>query len=182
MFSDPPETVKTVMEAVMLLLGEKTEWNNVRSVLSDAGGFLNRLQTYNVSKTSESVFARLRAQYLRKKEFDAKSVERVNFAAMNMCVWVMALNNFQKVNKKVEPMKANYKEVKSKLDKKLSELKKKKDEVERVKSNVARLKAECDRMVDEKENLEAEMVRCENRVTRANKLLVLLADEGVRWK
>ena len=26
------------------------------------------------------------------------------------------------------------------------------------------------------------MVRCENRVTRANKLLVLLADEGVRWK
>ena len=71
-------------------------------------------------------------------------------------------------------MKANYKEVKSKLDKKLVELKKKKDEVERVKSNVARLKAECDRMVDEKENLEAEMFKCENRVTRANKLLMLL--------
>ena len=34
----------------------------------------------------------------------------------------------KKTNKKVEPMKANYKEVKSKLDKKLSELKKKKDE------------------------------------------------------
>ena len=46
---------------------------------------------------------------------------------MNMCIWVLALNNFQKVNKKVEPMKARYRQVKTELDKKLGELKKKKD-------------------------------------------------------
>ena len=37
-------------------------------------------------------------------------------------------------------------------------------------------------MVEEKANLEAEMDRCEKRMGRAEKLVVLLADEGVRWK
>lgn len=37
-------------------------------------------------------------------------------------------------------------------------------------------------MQDEKERLEADMDRCEKRMGRAEKLVVLLADEGVRWK
>ena len=37
-------------------------------------------------------------------------------------------------------------------------------------------------MQDEKEKLEAEMDRSEKRMGRAEKLVVLLADEGVRWK
>ena len=36
-------------------------------------------------------------------------------------------------------------------------------------------------MQDEKEKLEFERDRCEKRMGRAEKLLVLLADEGVRW-
>jgi len=37
-------------------------------------------------------------------------------------------------------------------------------------------------MQDEKEKLETDMDRCEKRMARAEKLVVLLADEGVRWK
>jgi hypothetical protein len=37
-------------------------------------------------------------------------------------------------------------------------------------------------MLDEKEALEFEMDRSTKRMTRANKLVGLLADEGVRWK
>jgi len=37
-------------------------------------------------------------------------------------------------------------------------------------------------MMDEKASLEAEMDRCEKRMGRAEKLVVLLADEGVRWQ
>lgn len=37
-------------------------------------------------------------------------------------------------------------------------------------------------MQDEKERLESDMDRCEKRMGRAEKLVVLLADEGVRWK
>ena len=37
-------------------------------------------------------------------------------------------------------------------------------------------------MQDIKEKLEAEMNRSEKKMGRAEKLVVLLADEGVRWK
>jgi len=37
-------------------------------------------------------------------------------------------------------------------------------------------------MQDEKEQLEFEMDRSQKRMARAEKLVVLLADEGVRWK
>jgi dynein heavy chain len=37
-------------------------------------------------------------------------------------------------------------------------------------------------MSDEKSRLEAEMERCEKRMGRAEKLVVLLADEEIRWK
>lgn len=37
-------------------------------------------------------------------------------------------------------------------------------------------------MQDEKDRLESDMDKCEKRMARAEKLVVLLADEGVRWK
>ena len=55
-------------------------------------------------------------------------------------------------------------------------------EVNKVKEAVAKLEAECQRMLEEKERLESDMDRCSKRMGRAEKLVVLLADEGVRWK
>lgn len=37
-------------------------------------------------------------------------------------------------------------------------------------------------MKEEKDKLEYDMDRCEKRMGRAEKLVVLLADEGIRWK
>lgn len=55
------------------------------------------------------------------------------------------------------------------------------DEVQKVKDTVAKLEADCQQMQDEKEVLEFEMDRSSKRMGRAEKLVVLLADEGVRW-
>jgi dynein heavy chain len=55
------------------------------------------------------------------------------------------------------------------------------DEVQKVKDTVAKLEADCQQMQDEKETLEFEMDRSSKRMGRAEKLVVLLADEGVRW-
>jgi dynein heavy chain len=62
------------------------------------------------------------------------------------------------------------------------ELKVKLDLVQKVKDQVAKLEADCQKMQDEKESLEFEMDRSTKRMFRAEKLVVLLADEGVRWK
>jgi len=73
-------------------------------------------------------------------------------------------------------------QVKAVLEQAQAELKVKLDEVQRVKDAVARLEADCQRMQDDKEALEFEMDRSTKRMFRAEKLVVLLADEGVRWK
>ena len=39
-FPSPPKAVVLVMEAVMILMSEKNDWNNVRSVLSDSSAFI----------------------------------------------------------------------------------------------------------------------------------------------
>ena len=55
-------------------------------------------------------------------------------------------------------------------------------EVNKVKEAEAKLEADCLAMQNEKERLENEMDCCNKRMGRAEKLVVLLADEGVRWK
>lgn len=73
-FPNPPAAVVMVMEAVMVLIGEKTDWANIRIVLGDTQGFINKLLVYDVSKTPESVLKKVRDKYLKLKEFEAESV------------------------------------------------------------------------------------------------------------
>jgi chromosome segregation ATPase len=86
------------------------------------------------------------------------------------------------VIKKVEPKRKKYAEVKAILDQAMGELNEKTTQLNIVKDAVAKLEADCKSMQDEKQRLEAEMTKCNGRMYRAEKLVVLLADEGVRWK
>ena len=51
-----------------------------------------------------------------------------------------------------------------------------------MKDKVQQLVDDCQKMQDEKEDLEFKMNRDNSRMVRASKLVVLLKDEGVRWK
>jgi len=181
-FPNPPKAVVMVMEAVMILLGEKIEWKVIQGVLSDVGGFITRLLTYDVSKTPESVLAKVRKNYLALPEFDPADVGKKSMAAKTLCIWCLSVSKFQIVIKKVEPKKKKFEEVQSVLATAQRELAQKMAEVKKVTDAVAKLEADCQAMQNEKERLEAEMEKSSKRMGRAEKLVVLLADEGVRWK
>lgn len=106
-----------VMEAVMILIGEKTDWNNVRAVLGDTTGFINKLLFYDVSKTPESVLTKVRNKYLKLPEFNAESVGSKSQAAKCLCMWCISVSKFQMVIKKVEPKKKKFEEVQAVLSK-----------------------------------------------------------------
>jgi len=112
-FAKPSENVVMVMEACMILIGEKTDWNSVKSTLGNPGAFMERLMTYDVSKTSEKVLEKVRKQYLARPEFDPKIIEKASVAAKVICIWCNAVSKFQIVIKKVEPKKKKYEEVQS---------------------------------------------------------------------
>jgi len=55
-------------------------------------------------------------------------------------------------------------------------------DVKEVKDKVAELEATANSLLNEKERLEKQMARDTGRMSRAEKLVVLLKDEGIRWK
>ena len=91
-FPKPPAAVELVCEAVMILLGEKTDWSSVKVVLGNVNEFIGRLKGYNeqMKKVPESVFNKVRSKYLSKPEFNAKDVESKSKAAGCLCIWVIS--------------------------------------------------------------------------------------------
>ncbi len=93
-FPNPPKAVVMVMEAVMVLLGEKTDWSSIKSVLSDVNGFMSKVLTYDVSKTPESALQKLRKNYLALAEFDPVDVGSKSKAAKCLCIWCISVSKF----------------------------------------------------------------------------------------
>lgn len=145
-FASPPEGVKIVMECVMVLLQEKIDWKNVKSVLQNVNEFMNRLLEYDVEKISEKVWKKARDGWINKPSFDPNEVKKISVSAAALCTWAKAVSSYQIVVKKVAPKKAKLAEVKAILASAQAELKVKQDSVAEVKATVAKLEAECQQM------------------------------------
>ena len=87
-------------------------------------------------KTPESIFTKVRNNYLSKPEFDISEIKKKSVAASFMASWVKAVNNYQKVVKVVEPKQRRYNEVKANLDQAEKELAEKMSEVQLVRDKV----------------------------------------------
>ena len=58
-FSNPPAVVVLVLEAVCILLGEKTDWNSAKSVMMSID-FMERLLKYDKNNVSDLTLRKLR--------------------------------------------------------------------------------------------------------------------------
>ena len=181
-FPNPPEAVVMVMEAVMIVFGEKTEWNHVKKVISDPKAFVDSMKSFDAQTLDQKKLNLLRKKYINRKDFVPSEVESKSVAAKSMCEWVLALDKYAYVLKKVGPKKEKYNEVSKVLKVAKEALAVKQAELKEVTDKVAALEAACLSMEEEKRQLEENMDRCEKRMGRAEKLVVLLEDEGVRWK
>ena len=115
-FPNPPKAVVMVMEAIMILLQEKTDWKSIRDQITDTNGFIERLRSFNVMSAPESLFGKVRNAYLSKPEFDIADIKKKSMAASFMAMWVKAVNRYQEVTKIVVPKQKKYNEVKAVLD------------------------------------------------------------------
>jgi len=86
------------------------------------------------------------------------------------------------VHKKIVPKQEKLKEASTAAAEAKATLDTKLAEVDKVKKKVAELEATAKSLNDEKVELETTINRDENRMRRAEQLVVLLKDEGVRWK
>ncbi len=91
-----------VMEAVCILLGEKTDWASIKVTMMEMN-FLDRLKNFDKINIPQSYLQRLRGNYTSKPEFEPSIVGQKNLASKSLCMWCRAIDNYAKVVKEVEP-------------------------------------------------------------------------------
>ena len=180
-FKNPPKDVLMVMESVMLLLNEKSGWEGIRQALKESSAFVEKLKKFDVSAATQSVWDKLEKNYIGKTDFNPEYLVKKSVAASKMCSWVRALFKYSKVLKKVLPMKQRCRELQQARDQKQRLLKGLEDELFIITRGIKELEVALKAMKTEQERLQEEERVTGQRLQRAEKLLKLLQDEGVRW-
>ncbi|CAL1172366.1 unnamed protein product, partial [Cladocopium goreaui] len=179
-FAKPPPLVMMTMEAVNVLLQEKTDWDTAKKVLN-RGTFLQDLKTFDKDNIPEKVLKQL-TKYVTKPEYTVEAVGNQSKAAKSLCMWTYAMDTYSKVAKEVEPKKQKVAELNEKLAKANAELQAKQDNLREVESQVAALQKKLNDTISEKDRLVAESQLTKERLARADILTVGLKDEGIRWR
>ncbi|PVD36438.1 hypothetical protein C0Q70_03422 [Pomacea canaliculata] len=179
-FSKPPELVQTVMEAVCILLGAKTDWASAKTTLGDPY-FLKKLAEYDKDNIPESLLKKLK-KYIENPKFVPDAVEKVSKACKSMVMWVRAMDLYARVFRTVEPKRQRLAAAQAELDIVMKMLKEKQDKLAAVMAKIAQLQKTYDDSVAEKQKLERNIATTAARLKRASKLTTALADEQIRWQ
>jgi dynein heavy chain len=180
-FTNPPNAVRIVMEAVCVLLGEKENWETAKKLLGRSD-FMDLLQNYDKDNIAESRLKKLRKQYINAEEMQVEVIQKVSKAGTGLCLWARAMDVYADVAKEVGPKKARLDEMKAQLAITTGELKEKQGQLKIVMDRVALLQKTCDETLAEKNRLQAESDTTAKRLVRAEKLTHGLNSEGERWK
>ncbi|RHY84261.1 hypothetical protein DYB26_001855, partial [Aphanomyces astaci] len=179
-FAKPPQIVIVVMEAVCIMLGEKPDWDTSKKLLAKST-FMQELKEYDKDNIPPSVLKKVR-KYTDSPEFAVDEVKKVSKAAMSLCMWIHAMDVYSRVVKEVGPKRDRLNQMNAVLQDANGKLATKQAELNAVITRVRGLQAQCDFVVAEKKRLIMESDLTRERLKRAEKLTVGLADELIRWK
>ena len=91
------------MEAVCILLGEKTDFDTAQKILGQSD-FLEKLKNYDKDNIPQPVLKKL-AKYIARDDFTPDSCAKQSLACKTLCMWTHAMDTYSKVAKEVEPKK-----------------------------------------------------------------------------
>ncbi|XP_024940673.1 dynein heavy chain 1, axonemal [Cephus cinctus] len=190
----PPVGVVLVIEAMCIVKdvkpnkipgkmpGEKIldYWTPGSQMLADPGHFLSSLENFNKDEITEEMINRLK-HYVENPAFQPQKVLQVSKACHSLCLWVHAMYNYYFVNLKVAPkMEALAKAEEALLETERT-LALAMSRLKTVEEGIESLQKKLEQEQDKKSELERQKQLCEERMSRAVKLIAGLADEQERW-
>merc|ERR1711871_1100583 len=161
-FTKPPPAVQTVMEAVCVLLKQKTDWATAKTVLSDMG-FMDKLKEYDKDNIPDNILKKVR-KYTALPEIEVEAVGRVSKAAKSLCMWVHAMDVYAAVAKEVGPKKEKLDKMNAILKDAQDSLAAKQADLQAILDKVADLQRQCDETIAEKDRLADEAALTEARL------------------
>ena len=178
-FAKPPPLVMLTMEAVNTLLGEKTDWDSAKRVLTDFN-FLSILKNYDKDNIEPGRLKKL-AKYIQKPEYSPEEVGKTSRACKSLCMWTHAVHTYSAVAKEVAPKKLKLAELNARLEEADLMLREKQRQLFSVLQDVESLRNKLSAAEAEKEALIAESSLTEDRLLRADVLTRGLSSESKRW-
>ena len=179
-FAKPHQSVQTVMEAVCILMGEKTDWAAAKRVLSDVQ-LMDKLKNFDKDNISDSKLKKLR-KLTALDSMDPAAVAKVSKACTSLCMWCHAMDIYSDVAKEVEPKRKRLADMSKTLDEAMALLASKQADLKAVEDRVAGLQKQLEDAQNESERLAKESQLTKNRLQRAETLTLGLKDEYIRWK
>ena len=88
-------------------------------------GFLEGLLEYDKDHIPEKVMNQIRQNFLSDPDFKPQRVEKASFAAKGLCMWIRALDQYDRVAKIIAPKRQRAQEAEAKYRETLEGLKKK---------------------------------------------------------
>jgi len=193
---NPPGNVKMTLAAVCVMMQEKPVkvpkpdgkpgekmldyWPTAQKMMADTG-FLERLQTYDKDNIPADVIAKIRAEYITLENFQPEVVKKSSSAAEGMCVWVISMDVYERIEKVVKPKKAALAQAQAELKVVEADLAVQVAALKEVEDKIANLNAQLAEAQAKSEKLDNDAASCEAKLLRANQLLSGLGGEKVRW-
>jgi len=189
---DPPGPVKLVLSAVCIIKqlkpgrvkdadGKMVEdyWSISIKMVSESG-FLQSLQTFDKDNIPPAIVKKI-AAFVPLDDFQPDRVKKVSQAAWGICMWVRAMEVYDRTAKVVGPKKealaiavAEYDTVMVGLNIKRAELQKVVDALQALDDQLCALNTE-------KADLAYQVDQCEKKLIRAEQLIESLGGEKIRW-
>ncbi|XP_076227649.1 dynein axonemal heavy chain 1 [Nomia melanderi] len=192
----PPVGVLLVIEAVCIINNVKpikTEtgkfgkdgtkidyWTPGSQMLSDPGHFLHMMENYDKENLTEEMINKLNV-YIEDPNFQPAKIQFVSKACHSLCLWVHAMYNYYFVNEKVKPKMEALAKAEEALKETENALLAAVQRLREVEEGIERLRAQLRAEEEKRAELERQKQLCEDRMRRAVRLIVGLADEQVRW-
>ncbi len=179
-YTTPAKAIVTLFKSVCMLFRRSESWDEAKLWMNNPAGFISELKGFEKEKIPPKLLNKLKA-YLEDPDMqvDMSSKSR---AAASIHKWVMAVEKFARVYKEVGPKMDKQKKAQEELRKVEAALSIKREALLKIQNEVAELRASHTEKSNQLQSLKEQKAINELHKSRAEQLLVGLADESERWK
>ena len=173
--------IEMVLYAINLIFGKEESWPEVKKFLSDME-FHKKLTNLDPMTVPGRIWAKLRKEYLNRKEFDPVYLkEKVSEAISTFASYCINMEVYYKHKKEVDPKERKLKGAEEELEKVEEILRTKTDELNAAKNEVAQLQSKLNESIEKAKSIEKNQNTAKIHLQRAEKLITGLEDETKNW-
>ncbi|TKR67807.1 hypothetical protein L596_023911 [Steinernema carpocapsae] len=143
--------------------------------------FISRIRNFQRDLIPTHVMRTIRKNYLSREEFDIDKIRAVSLAAEGLCLWIRALDVYNKISKVVEPKKERLRRAELQVKQHLKLLENRRKALQEVTERLQKLSDNFSQMSQRKQDLSTQILNCQVRMGRAEKLVGALGGERERW-